>query len=445
MKNCTKEFKRSILIIQLSVLVYSLMVLLGWHFELEALRMPLSPAMNPLTAINFILLSLCMLLVVYRKKLLFNILVGLLGIELLVYFLGAFKVLTFQVDLLLFHDELISAGSLGLKRMALNTALSFLLSGALLLLHYNKKPKTYVSQIIAFAVLSQTFFFIFGYLHKAPEFLSILEFFPMAINTTICFFLFSLSFLAYTYDSGFMTVISAPYMGGVSIRRILPVFIVIVFILSYVITDLSEAEHWSVEISVALFSTVFIVLSIVFLFTTGAKLNGKDYLNKQYEDQINRLSRRMAASINSFENLYIINVDENMMITEMNRNILDFIPDRIESGALIKEAFKNISFGDKIITCVEQCLEKEGKFDFNIQSELNHHFYNVSCRSIHTDSDIIGVAIAFNDVTELMQVQHSLAQSNAELEKFSYSIAHDLRSPLGVIRGYSQILSCLIQ
>jgi len=53
------------------------------------------------------------------------------------------------------------------------------------------------------------------------------------------------------------------------------------------------------------------------------------------------------------------------------------------------------------------------------------------------DGTLLQVVVAFSDITELKVYEKDLQQKNAELERFTYTVSHDLKSPIITIKGFT--------
>jgi PAS domain S-box-containing protein len=67
-------------------------------------------------------------------------------------------------------------------------------------------------------------------------------------------------------------------------------------------------------------------------------------------------------------------------------------------------------------------------------------FLGVAAPVLAADGQVEGWVGVDTDITELERRAHRLHQLNAELETFSYTVSHDLRAPVHVIKGFAQAL-----
>jgi signal transduction histidine kinase len=89
-----------------------------------------------------------------------------------------------------------------------------------------------------------------------------------------------------------------------------------------------------------------------------------------------------------------------------------------------------------------------GESDTRTEISLNTHSYDLHCSSLTTrEGHANGRLVVLHDITARKQAEEALRRhtqaleaQNAELDAFAHTVAHDLKSPLTVMVGYSMLL-----
>jgi signal transduction histidine kinase/CheY-like chemotaxis protein len=246
------------------------LVLFGWLSDIESLRsvLPGLTAMNPATALAFILASVSLWLLRneqadgQRRRIgkACAAAVALVGVLRLVGYLFEWD---HGVDQLLFRAKLDAYDPP--SRIAPNTAFNFTLIGpALCLLDVETRKGHRPAQYLALLATLVALLAIIGYAYSTMSLTGIGSYNPMALNTAVAFAVLGFGILCARADRGLIAVISSASAGGAMARRRLPAAIAIPAVLGWLRLWGQDQGFYGPVTGLSLFVvTIIVILAIV--------------------------------------------------------------------------------------------------------------------------------------------------------------------------------------
>ncbi|SKB14430.1 putative Histidine kinase [Planktothrix sp. PCC 11201] len=364
MKNRTSQIA-GLLVISISVIV-----LLGWQFNLSLLKSgfpSMTSTMKVNTALCFLSAGVSLILLSRPRptQLYYRISQGLAGA---IIFIGLLTLsgYLFGSDLKTNHGYIVSSETHDSGRMRINTAFNFVLMGvALFLLGRNRPWNIGLAQICSSVAALISLLALLGHLFHVD----VLERFFLlstgqAINSILAFFLLHIGILWLRPQEGFMQVLTSPLVGGVILRLLLPWAIVFPISLNLLTFQGQKLGWYNAEFGYSLRSIILVLTFSILLWVTARFLNQIDHQRQQAEVQLKKINQTLEslvtertesleksqarfAGILEIANDAIISVDSTQHITLFNQGAEKIFGYKLEEvlgqplSLLLPEQFRN--------------------------------------------------------------------------------------------------------
>jgi PAS domain S-box-containing protein len=421
--------------------IVAALVLVGWATNSTLLTsvVPGMAAMNPVTAIGFLLCSLWFYL--YQLKSLPRLAtVVKFAAAALVFLIGSLKLLEYAGAVHIYFDRWVFTGKLKTKDrfdvIAPNTALLFALSGLLFFNAFTRSPiGRQMNDIIKLVGFLIAYLGIMGYIYSIRPTYQIGPFVPMALNTACCFMALFTAAVFILPKGKIIGAFASDRMGGRMARKAIPVLIILPVFFGYLRLLGEHAGLYESEYGTALYASACVFMLLWVLYRNAARLNKEEKKKDVANLQIAKSENKYRTLVDTMKEgvVYFNREQEILFCNKSFSDITGFSSESLRSKKL-RTLFSATN------TVEEQLFKKLDNFQSvdNYEIELVHSdgykvWVSVSGKPVQISGDVKAAFLTISDITEKKKVI-------SDLESFISFAAHDLRVPIARVKMLTEML-----
>jgi len=334
LKEARKRISKKVsVIIALLSIVGGFLVILGWFFDIEALKsvLPGMVTMKFNTAVAFLLTGVSLLTILAnRSERIFRWVV--LGSSLAASGIGALTCseyilgIDLGIDQLFFKEPAGAIMTTHLGRMAASTAIDFFILNVVLLFILKKKERgIYAAQILTIVAAFLAYQAIVGYILGVNALIFLGHgFTAMALHTSCLFFLLSIGILYASGDKGFVKLLYTDFSSGMSLRRLLPIALILPAFFGWLKLRGEQSGIISNETGVSLVAILNATIFSVIIWLNARSIAKAEELQRHVEDELKKAAEEWITTFDTISDFIFI-LDKDSVITRANKPFLDAI------------------------------------------------------------------------------------------------------------------------
>lgn len=453
MKKITR-YRRFIAVVSIATTAIGLAVIAGWHlqvYEITAL-LPGYTSMKVNTAICLMLLGLALFMSLPEQKRIYRMAKSLLAF--IIFTIGILTLaehifpIAINIDEAFYdYADIVTDHTPTPGRMSPQTAVSLCLLGiALLCIRANNQKLRNAGQYLLHVVTLITFVVLIGYLYHVSELHKLSFVYSMSPQTAIVLLIYSVAATLINPKRGFTAMFTGDMVGNLMARKLFFYVVAGIILILYI----RLICHWyniiPVEFAMAIITVAFVLMTLLLLWTTTARLNKYELKSRIARDNLQVVVESAPYAIITTNGEGIIR-----MVNKQTEKLFRFDKKELR-GKHIKTIIPQHLHGHYEEQSRKVILEG-GTHSFGINEELyarNKHGYEFPVElSVCTTKlrkqravvvSIIDISLRKKNEQIIKEQLAELQNKNEELEHFNYISSHDLQEPLRTVLNYLTLL-----